>query len=98
MTEKTEKEHVFDPEWEMVKLNSRLHDIWHEIDNCKAKIRSNSARISRLKSQIAEERVEEYEEEREEIPESLQFSEKSILDNLKAGESLEVYLEKLRRS
>ena len=50
------------------KLISVLEDVYTEIDSLKRRIRSNSARISRLKANLEGEGEEEWEEEREREP------------------------------
>ena len=96
MSQKQENEQVLDLEWTLKKYDGRFMDIMDEINNLKAKIRSLSARISRLKSSMEEE-VEELEEKEEEymsVP-PLQFSEE-WLKNIKPGENLESYLNRMR--
>jgi len=69
MTEPKEEELTpFDAEWEIRKFGRRLLDIMDIIDELKAKDKSLSARISRLKLAVLEEEGEEGEirEEREE--------------------------------
>lgn len=53
---------VFDAELEILKLGGRFRWLVDEIDELKSRIRSLSARISRLKSSLEEDDEEEYRE------------------------------------
>jgi hypothetical protein len=65
-TEKGETPDIFDAEWECLKLRRMIMDVVDMIDDLKAKDRSLSARISRLKTSMEQtEGEEEWEEERE---------------------------------
>lgn len=84
MTEQRDPESTpFDAEWENRKLSGRIMDIMDMIDDLKAKDKSLSARIARLKlSMIGEEGEEEPEEEREDVRrqfDELPLEEKAVL-------------------
>lgn len=66
MTEENGKELTgFDAEWEIRKMGSRIMDLMDLIDELRAKDKSLSARISRMKLAFIEEEGEEVPEERE---------------------------------
>ena len=85
-----------DLEWTLKKYDGRFMDIMDEINQLKAKIRSLSARISRLKTRMEEEGVEEFEEEREEgIP--IQTSQEIDWSQIPPGTNLAEFIQdKLR--
>ncbi|GAI01890.1 unnamed protein product [marine sediment metagenome] len=84
MTEEKDPETTpFDAEWEIKKMGRRIMDLLDMIDELKAKDKSLSARISRLKLRtIEEEGEEEPGEEREEVQrqfDELPLEEKAVL-------------------
>jgi len=92
MTEQKEKEPTpFDAEWEIRKFGRRLLDIMDIIDELKAKDKSLSARISRLKLAVLEEGEEGVlREEREETPDIV-----SNIENLTVEQRAVLYSELL---